>query len=311
LQGRFHANKRTKDGLEKSAVRFEEAILADDSCVEAYAGLADAYSLMTEYGFLSPGEGVPKARAAAERALTLDPQSAEANVSLAFVRSLFDWKWAEAEPLYRTAVAANPGYSRARHWFGLDFLALLGRFDEAVAELRVAVDLDPLSMIIREGNGYIPMARGDYAEALTVYTELADLDPGFYKAYSSMGRVLSLMGRYDDAIAAFERARVLGGSVPNILGALGETLARSGRTAEALGLLRELQEMQQTRWVPSVPFAVLHLGLGDHATALTYLETATDRQEMAVTSLKIHPIYHPLRSEPRFQRLLERVGLLP
>jgi serine/threonine-protein kinase len=311
LQGRYHANKRTKEGLEKSAARFEEAVLADDLCAEAYAGLADAYSLLTEYGFLSTDVGVPKARSAAERALELDPQSAEANVSLAFVRSLFEWKWAEAESLYRAAIAANPGYSRARHWYGQDYLALLGRFDEASAQLHTALDLDPLSMIIREGNGYVPMLRRDYERAQAIYLELIDLDPGFYKGFSSLGRVLCLMGRHDEAIAALERARALAGSVPNILAALGENLARAGRMAEAYAILAEMKEMQKTRWVSSTSFAVLYLGLGDQASALTCLETATDRREIQVMPLKVHPVYDPLRSEPRFERLLHRIGLLP
>jgi serine/threonine-protein kinase len=310
LQGRYHANKRTQEGMLKSVARFGEAILADEACAEAYAGLADAYSLLTEYGFLSPSEGVPKARAAAERALKLDPQSAEANVSLAFVRSLFEWKWAEAEPLYRAAVAANPGYSRARHWYGMDFLALLGRLDEAEEQMRIAVDVDPLSMIIREGAGYVPMLRGDYEQAVAAYLDLIDLDPSFYKAYGSLGRVLSLMGRYEEAITAFERARSLAGPVPSLLGALGGTLALAGRTAEACALLAELREIENDHWVPSVSFAILHLGLHDHATALSFLERAADRGEMAVTALKVHPLYHPLRSEPRFERLLDRINLL-
>jgi serine/threonine-protein kinase len=310
LQGRYHANKRTREGLEKSVVRFEEAVQADDSCAEAYAGLADAYSLLTEYGFLSTAEGVPKARSAAERALELDPQSAEANVSLAFVRSLFEWQWTEAESLYRAAIAANPGYSRARHWYGQDFLALLGRLDEASEELRVAQDLDPLSMIIREGNGYVPMLRRDYPRARALYLELIDLDPSFYKGHSSLGRVLALMGRYDEAIASFERARALAGPVPSLLSALGGTLARAGRIEPARQLLAELHELEKTRWIPLSSFAILHLGLGEHEQALTFLEAATDRRQMAVAAMKVHPLYDPLRSEPRFTRLLERIGLL-
>ena len=311
LQGRFHANKRTSEGLHKSVERFEEAILADELCAEAYAGLADAYSLLADYGLMKPAEAVPKARAAAERALELDPQSAEANVSLAFVRSLFEWRWEEAELLYRTAIAVNPGYSRARHWFGVDFLSLLGRCQDALSQVRVAHDLDPLSMIIREGLGYVYMLCGDHPRALAVYRELADMDPGFYKAHGSMGRVLALMGKYDLAIEALERARELGGDVPSILSALGEVLARAGRRAEALGLLKELEVLSQKRWVPASCFAILHLGLGDHSTALTCLEAATDAREMPVTALKVHPLYDPLRSEPRFERLLERIGLLP
>ncbi len=310
LQGRFHANKRTSDGLQRSVERFEEAILADETCAEAHAGLADAYSLLADYGLMNPAEAVPKARAAAARALELDPQSEEANVSLAFVRSLFEWRWVEGEALYRKAIAVNPGYSRARHWYGVDYLALLGRCQDALAEVRVAHDLDPLCMIIREGLGYVHVLCGDYPRALGVYRELADMDPGFYKAHASMGRVLSLMGKYDLAIEALERARELGGELSNILSALGEVLARAGRRAEALGVLNELEAMSQRRWVPATCFAILHLGLGDHSSALTYLETATDARELPVTALKVHPLYNPLRSEPRFERLLERIGLL-
>lgn len=311
LQGRFHANKRTSDGLYKSVERFEEAILADDLCAEAHAGLADAYSLLADYGLMKPAEAVPKARAAAERALELDPQSAEANVSLAFVRSLFEWQWDDAEALYRTAIAVNPGYSRARHWYGLDYLALLGRCQEALVEVRMAHDLDPLSMIIREGLGYVHMLCGDYPKALAVYRELADMDPGFYKGHGSMGRVLSLMGKYDLAVEALQRARELGGALPSLLSALGEVLARAGRRAEGLSVLGELEALSKARWVPASCFAILHLGLGDHAAALTFLEAATDARELAVTALRVHPLYDPLRGEPRFERLLERIGLLP
>jgi TolB-like protein/tetratricopeptide (TPR) repeat protein len=309
LQGRFHANKRTAEGMRRSVERFEEAILVEGSCAEAYAGLADAYSLLADYGLMSPAEAVPKARAAAERALELDPQSAEANVSLAFVRSSFEWRWQEAEVLYRAAIAVNPGYSHARHWFGVDFLSLLGRCQEALSEVRAAYDLDPLSMIIREGLGYVHMLCRDYPRSVAVYRELTDMDPNFYKGHSSLGRVLSLMGKYDLALASLERARELGGEVPSILGALGEVMARTGRVEEARAYLHELTELSHRRWVPASCFAVVHIGLGDYHTALTFLETATDRREFSVTALKVHPLYDPLRSEPRFQRLLERVGL--
>ena len=175
--------------------------------------------------------------------------------------------------------------------------------------MRAAHDLDPLSMIIREGLGIVHMFCQDYPRAVSIHREVIDMDPGFYKGYSSLGRVLSLMGKYDLAIASLERARELGGDVPNILAALGEVQARAGRVKEAHGLLRELTELSQKRWVPASSFAILHLGLGDYPAALTYLEAATDRREMPVTALKVHPLYDPLRSEPRFQALIERIGL--
>jgi TolB-like protein/Tfp pilus assembly protein PilF len=310
LQGRFHANKRTGDGLRQSVACFEQAIAADDSRAIAYAGLADAYSLLAEYGFLDPVDATPQARAAAEKALTLDPGSAEAHVSLAFVRSLFEWDWAGAEPLYRRAIALNPGYSRARHWFGGDFLALLGRFDEALPELRMARHLDPLSPIILEGCGYLKMLQRDYAGAMEEYDQLLQLDPMFYRGYSAKARLFSLMGRYEEAIALFERARALGGDVPSLLATLGYTLARAGFVWEARSLLDELQSAAKTRWIPAASFAIVNIGLGDHQAALTNLEAACDRREM-VGGLKVHPTYDPLRPEPRFQRMLERIGFLP
>lgn len=310
LQGRFHANKRTREGLHQSVACFEQAIAADDCSAIAFAGLADAYSLLAEYGILDPVEATPKARAAAEKALTLDPASAEAHVSLAFVRSMFDWDWAGAEPLYRRAIALNPGYSRARHWFAGDFLALLGRFDEALPEIRMARHLDPLSPIILEGCGYVKMLQRDYAGALEEYDQLLQLDPMFYRGYSAKARVLSLMGRYEEAIALFERARGLGGDVPSILAALGNTLAHAGFVWEARRLLDELHVAARTRWIPAWSFAILNIGLGDHAAALGHLETACERREM-VGGLKVHPTYDPLRAEPRFQAILKRIGFLP
>ena len=311
LQARFHTGKRTLDGLRKSIACFEQAIAADDTSAAAYAGLADSYSLLADHGLIDPAEAVAKARAAAEKALTLDPQSPEATVSLAFIRSQFDWDWVEAESLYRRAIALNPGYSRARHWYSLDHLALLGRLDEALAEIQIACHLDPLSQIIHEGYGYVHMLRREYSTALEKYRQLIDLDPLFYKGYSSMGRVLSLMGRYDEATATLEKARVLGGGVPSIVSALGQTLALAGRVAEARGHLEDLHALSKTLCIPRVCFAILFLGLGDHQAALRHLDEACERREMSVTALKVHPIYDPVRSEPHFNRLLQRIHLLP
>jgi serine/threonine-protein kinase len=311
LQGRFHANKRTLDGLRQSLDCFEQAAAADQSCAEAYAGLADGYSLLADHSFLAPLEAVVRARSAAERALQLDTGSAEAHVSLAFISALFDWQWADAEPLYRKAIALNPGYSRAHHWFGVDFLAVLGRLDEALAEMRLARHLDPLSQIIRESCGHVHMLRREYSRALEEYRALVTLDPLFYKAYSSMGRVLNLMGRYDDAIAALEKSRALNGDAPTILSALGQTLAQAGFVWEARALLDQLHAMAKKQYVPLACFAIVNLGLGDHEAVLGYLEAACDKREMAVTALRVHPMYDVLRSELRFRRLLERINLLP
>jgi TolB-like protein/Tfp pilus assembly protein PilF len=311
LQGRFHANKRTPEGLRQSVVCFEQAVAADESSADAYAGLADAYGLLAEYSAADSQEVMPKAKLAAERALRLDPQSSEAHVSLAFIRSTFDWNWAEADVLYRRAIALNPGYSRARHWYSGDYLALVGRFDEALTEAKMARHLDPLSPIILDGFGFVHMMRRDYDAALELYREMSELDPVFYKAYSCLGRLLALMGRYDEALANLERARALAGDVPSILAVTAQTLGAAGCAREARAMLDRLRAIQKKQWVASSSFAIACIGLGDVPAALTHLEAACDGRERAVSSLKVHPLWDPMRSEPRFQRLLERVGLLP
>jgi len=308
LQGRYHANMRTAAGLRKSAECFAEAVRIDPTCDGAHAGLAGALTLLSEYGLADTVETMPKAEAAALRALELDPQSAEALSTLAFIRSLVDWKWTEAETLYRRAISLNPGYAKARHWYAVDFLALLGRFEEALRELHTAIHLDPLSLIIHEGYAYIHILRRDYQTALDSLRQTMALEPGFFKGYSSMGRTLSLMGRYDEAIEMFETARQKATDVPSVVAALGQTFGLAGQTEQALQCLKDLESMAARAQVPCTCFAMLHLGLGRKARTLDWLEKAAERREIGITIIKVHPVYDPLRGEPRFTRLLKRAG---
>jgi len=311
LQARFHLNGRTQDGILSSLHCYQQAVEKDPESAVAHAGLADAYSLLADYGVKHPKEAMPLAEAAAQRALELDPDSAEALSALAFVRSIFDWKWDEAVTLYRRAIAINPGYAKARHWFGVDALALLGRFDEAEAEVRTARELDPLSIILSEGIAYVRMLRRDYEPAADEFRQIASLDRGFYKAYSGLGRVYSLTGRYDEAVAMLEKAQSIAGDVPSIVGALGQVLGMSGRQDRARECLKKLHHMAKSRHVQSASFAILHLGLGEIDQSLTWLETACEQRESQITGLKVHPVYDSLRSEPRFQTILHRIGFLP
>jgi serine/threonine-protein kinase len=311
LQGRYVANTRTPAGLRKSAQYFEEAVRVDPHSAVAHAGLAEAYCLLCEYGLTDTVETMPSAETLALRALELDPQSAEALSTLAAVRSLVDWKWEEADALYQKAIALNPGYAKARHWYAVDYLALLGRFSEARPHLQIARDLDPLSLIIHDGYAYLHTMERDYEGALESLRQTTGLEPGFYKGYSSMARVLSLMGRYDEAIELFESARKTAAGVPNILAALGQTLGLAGRTKAARRCLKELEAMARQTHVPSASFAILHLGLGEYSRSLDWLERAADRHEIGLTQIKMHPLYDPLRGEPRFEALLKRAGFLP
>ncbi len=309
LEGRFHWGRRTAEGLLRSTRCFEEALRLDPDFALGYAGLADAYTLLADYGVRAPGEMIEKARAAALRALGIDTLLAEPNTSLGCICSTHDWKWQEGEQHFRRAMQLNPGYVTAHHWYGSDHLSCLGRFDQALEELELARQLDPLSGILTENVGYIFLLMGDYERAMAEYRKVLALDPYFYKAYTAMGRVRAQQGRYDEAVDLYEKGRVLAGDVPNILSALGQAHALAGRTAEAEVLLGRLHAMSRERYVALTTFAVIHLGLGEKEKALEWLERACERHDLPLANIGVHPVYDSLRSEPRFQKLLERVGV--
>jgi len=309
LKGRYLWHRRTPEHLAQSVQCFDNALAADENSALAHAGLADAYSLLVDYGLMPPAEGMPRARAAAERAIALDPGLAEPHASLAIIRALYEWQWEDAERLYRRAIALNPGYATAHHWLGCDHYALLGRFDEASAEIDIAIRLDPLSSIIHEGRAYIFLLRRDYRAAIAQCREIVSADPTFYKGYTSMGRAYALLGDYREALALLEKGRSLAGDLPSILGATGQVCALAGDERRARDLLAELERLSATRYVPSTCFAVVCLGLGDKLKALEWLERGCSLRESPLTALKVHPVYDPLRGEPRFRELLRRLRL--
>ncbi len=309
LKGRFHWNKRTSDGLHRGVGYFEQAIEADANFAVAYAGIADAYSLLSDFGLMSPTEALPKAERAALKALELDPLLGEAETSLALIRTLYDWKWAEGEQRFRRAIALNPGYVTAHHWFALDHLAVRGRMEEATREIEIACALDPLSPIIREGVGYMALLRREFDVAIEHYRDTLELDPYFFKAYTSMGRAYIQKGMYDIAIQMLEKGRLLSGDQPSILAALGQAHALSGKPDRAREQLAHLTRLAQNRYVQSSSFALVHIGLREYDKALTYLEAACNQRAFAVTNVGSHPAYDDLRGQPRLTVLLQRMGL--
>jgi TolB-like protein len=314
LMGRFHTNRRTAEGMAKAVECYERAISMRPDFALAYAGLSEAYSLLAVYGAKAPGETVPQARAAAMRALELDADEAgaSANASLGLIVGMHDWNWAEAEQLYRKALACDPNYATAHHWIATDLLCALGRLDEAMHHAMIARRLDPLSQIIAEGPGFVSLLRRDFLVALQHYQSLIDFDPLFYMVHTSMGRIYTQMGRYDEAVEVLRKGRKLAGDLAfRVDGALGQALALSGRTNEAREVLLRLHERSREVFVPSTAKAIIHLGLGEHDTALDYLEKAVDLHEFSVGLAKIHPIYDPVRHTARFQALLRRMNLLP
>lgn len=307
LKGRHHWRRRTPEDLKRSVGCFESAVDADESSALAHSGLADAYTLLVDYGLMSPADGMPKAKAAASRAIALDPQLGEAHASLALIRGLYDWEWEDAELLYQSAIALNPGYATVHQWLAVDHYAMLGRFDEARVEVDLSLQLDPLSGILREGRAYLLMLERRYEEAALRLRELIGDDPSFYKAYTSLGRVYAQTGQYREALAMLQKGRSLAGDVPNILAAMGQVHGLAGDAPRARGLLAELEAMAKRIYVPSTCFAVVHLGLQDHGRALEWLETGCRQRDLPLAGLKVHPLYDPLRAEPRFQALLGRL----
>lgn len=308
LKGRFHLHRRTTDELRRALQYFEAAVAADPKSAVARSGVADAYMLLADYQVVSPRDGIAKAKAAATTALELEPGLAEAYPSLACIRSQYEWDWEDGERLYRKGVALNPGYAQAHHWLGMDLLALRGRFDEAAAEIALAIELDPLSSILYDSRALLSVLRRDYDEAIRLSRRVLECDPTFYKAYTTIGRAQSLLGNYSEAIAMFEKGRELAGEMNSIVAALGEVRGRSGDREGARRILGELQERTTSAYVPSTCFAIVHLGLGEREEALRLLEKACDDRDLPLTSISVHPIYDELRGEARFENLLRRMG---
>jgi TolB-like protein/Flp pilus assembly protein TadD len=309
LRGRYYWHRRTPEDLARSIEYFDAAIAADRNSALAHTGLADAHTLLVEYGLVSPAVGMPKAKAAAIRAIEIDPALPEAYASLALIRSLYDWEWKEARGLYQRAIELNPGYANAHHWLAVDWLGLTGRFTEASAEIELALQLDPLSSIIREGRMYVMFLAGRYDDAVRGYLELIADDPAFYKGYTSLGRVYTQQRKFVDAIRMLEKGRSLGGEIPSILGVMGQVHALSGEPERAREILRQLEQKRQNSWVPATVFAIIHIGLGEYDLALEWLERGCRHHEIPMTAIKVHPVYDPLRGAPRFQAVLRALRM--
>lgn len=308
LKGRFHARERTAEGLHRSLACFEQAITVDPGSSAAYAGLADTYALLAEYGLADGPLCMEKAKAAVQQALALDPASAEAFASFGLILTLHDWAWKQASDAFERSLTLNPGYASAYHWYGVDHLVMLGRFAEAHHMLDIAIKLDPLSPIVMESRAYLHLLAREYDRAIDVYAGIMAADPSFYKAYTSMGRAYLHKGNYARAVELLEKGLALAGELPSIFGALGQAHGLWGNHAQANQILNHLEQMALVRTVPATCFALVHLGLGETDRALTWLERAAHRHEASVVALNVHPAYDVLRSEARFQTLLAAIG---
>jgi TolB-like protein/Flp pilus assembly protein TadD len=258
LKGRFYWNKRTVKSLKRGLHYFEEAIEKDPGYASAYAGLADSYNLLGAYG-LPVNETLPKAKTAATKALELDKDLAEAHASLGMLRRL-DWDWLGAEEELKRAIQLNPGYASARHWYAT-LLSSAERHEEAIAEIRKAHELDPLSLIINADMASVFHYARQHDLAIEQSRKTLDLDPNYWIAYRALGDAYLQKGRYEEAISAFQTAMSHSAGHPRVIARLGHAYAISGRKDEAYKVLDQLNELSLDTYVSSYDRAVVYAGL--------------------------------------------------
>ena len=305
LKGKFYWNKRTGGSLKQAADFYQQAIEKDPNYALAYSGLAETYVLFSSYDVAPADDSMPQAKAAALRALEIDDSLAEAHTALAFYLDHYDWDRQASEREYRRAIGLNPNYSTAHHWFSA-LLSNVKRFDESLAELKRAEELDPLSRIIGTNLADTLVYARRYEEAIAQYKRILVRDPNFAYAHRALGWAYGSKGMYREAIEETRTGMQLGSLGK---GFLGLWLARSGNRAEALKLLDELKQESTRNYVQSYNFALIYIGLGDKEQALNWLEKHMVARAETASQYAAAPELDELRSEPRFKAMLKRMNL--
>lgn len=306
LQGRYYWNKRTAQGLQQAVECFKQAIAKDPEYARAYAGLADSLALMSAYDVAPPSELVPKARAAALKALELDEKRAEAHVSLALIAQSYDWDWQSAEKEYRRAIELDPNYATGHHWYA-EHLALCGRFDEAFVEIERARQLDPLSLIIQTDNGAILYFSRQYGRAIEQFGAVLKVEPNFPRAHV-IDYAYAQQGRFAEALADIENWHRADDSFW-IFSGEGYVQGRASQPVQARRALEKLELINGRRQIDPLAFVLPYVGLANKDKAFAWLDKAIAYHSPGLTALKVEPIFDPLRGDPRFQSVLKRLRL--
>ncbi|MBI4545973.1 MAG: tetratricopeptide repeat protein [Gemmatimonadetes bacterium] len=306
LKGRFHWNKRTGASMRLALEYFRQALERDPTFARAYAGQADVYALLSYYGHLAPRAGYEQARAAARRALELDPDVAEAHASLGLIALNYDWDWDSAEREFRRALELNPSYAIARQWY-VNLLTTRGRYKEAAAQSARARALDPLDPIIASGSGTLALVQRQWDTAIAAYQHASALNPDHPGSGWLLSIPYSLAGRHEEAIAQIARADSVAGS-PITRSVYGWALARAGRTSEARKILAELESLAARAPAPAYSLALVYIGLGEKDRTLDWLERAIEQHESVGLQLSL-PDFDVLRGELRFRRIVQRMNL--
>jgi TonB family protein len=305
FQGRYFWNRRTEDGLKKAIDYFEQALKLDPNYAIAYTGMADAYSMLSAYGFLAPNEAMPKAKAAALNALEIDKALAEAYTSLAHIKERYDFDWRGSEEDYKRAIELNPNYPLAHQWYG-SLLKEDGRFHEAYAEIRRALELDPLSIPARTSFAEILRFLGEHDESIAQSKITLEMDPDYAWAHLVLAMAYSEKAMHNEAIAEFQKAAAIS---RGFLPALAHAYAMAGEKEKALEILEELITQSRQKYLHNYGFASIYAGLGEKDKAFEYLEKAYESRDRILSMVKISPPLESLRSDPRFKAFLKKMGL--
>jgi TolB-like protein/DNA-binding winged helix-turn-helix (wHTH) protein/Tfp pilus assembly protein PilF len=308
LKGRYFWNERTAEAFRQAAGYFQQAIDKDPNYARAYAGLADTFSLMSTWQVGPQSEFMPKARAAALRALQLDAGLAEAHASLALIEENYDYDWTGAEKEFRRAIQLDPQYATAHQWYA-EFLSWQGRFPEALAESEQARQLDPLSLIIATDRASILYYSRQYQSAIEQYRSELELDPNDLHAQIATVPAYLQLGRYQEAMSEVELWQTRDPDQPWSWAWGAAVCERSGRTAEARRLLEKVEQHVRSRPYESVMLLESYLGTGHNKQALDLLERAYAEHSNTVVQIKVDPMCDPIRADPRFQELLRRTRL--
>ena len=310
LMGRYYYQKLTREGLTKSRQLFEQAIALDPRFALPYVGLAHYYWSLGYLGFIAPSEMLPNWNVALQRALDLDNTLAEAYVSQGILKGLYQFEWPEAELCFQKALKLDPTSSFCRNRYAMCLLAPQGALEKAAAELNCALDLDPLSPLVRSHLGFILHHQRQFDLAIGQLQKATELDLNYYLAQLFLALTLMIQERHEEAIAAAETACRLSGNSPLTLGVLGACVARAGRTSDAMNLMEKLLNSAKYCYVPPCSIAWIYVGLRDANGAFEWFEKSYEMRDSVLTSvIATEPDYDFLRSDPRYHLLLEKMSL--
>jgi DNA-binding winged helix-turn-helix (wHTH) protein/tetratricopeptide (TPR) repeat protein len=306
LQGRFHWNRRSEEGLRHGAEQFQRAVEIDPRFAAAFSGLADCYATLGYLSYLFPVEAFPAARRYATKALELDASLAEASASMAFVKLYFDWDWPGANTEFQRAITLDPNYAPTHQWYSIYLLAA-GRASEALREIQLARQRDSLSLPINSDLGFHYYYTGRYDEAVKQLKFVLEMNEDFAPAHLWLGRTYQELGQFDDALAEFRQVEARLREWPVSIAARGFVAGVAGRADEALEILAELKRLAGRKFVTPYGVALVYAGLGDNDAAFGWLNKAFEERSHWLVWLRLDPRWNGLRPDPRFAELVSRM----